>query len=386
MKKRLLLIVPMLHQGGFEKVCIRTARLLQTHCEVTILIFDDADIAYDIEGLNVISIQVGSRKGLLAKFVNILKRVKKVRQIKKELAIDYAYSFGITANLINVLTKNQGKVWIGLRGFTDLQASVHSLLCRRADRILCCSLEITNLIRQHYPRKLVHCIYNPYDIEDIARSSMQELSEEEKLLYGEKKIILSMGREDVVKGFWHLIRCFYHIHQQDQNTLLVIVGEGNYTVEREFARNLGISESVIFTGVKSNPFPLLKRAAVYALTSLNEGFPNALVEAMALGIPVVATNCRSGPAEILAGKTTSEMDELITERIYAEYGILTARLSSMMDTVSVQLEPEEEIFRNSLMDLLTEGDLSKNYQNKGPERASYYSDEKYISQILKIME
>lgn len=58
-KKKLMLISPMLHQGGFERVCITTARLLEPYFDIAIVIFDSADIAYDVEGLTIIDIQLG---------------------------------------------------------------------------------------------------------------------------------------------------------------------------------------------------------------------------------------------------------------------------------------------------------------------------------------
>ena len=88
MKKNLLLIVPMLHQGGFERVCVQTARLMEPYYNVTILIFSAENINYDVKGLELIDINVPSSKGKVQKAVNLLKRVQKVRRIKKEKKIE----------------------------------------------------------------------------------------------------------------------------------------------------------------------------------------------------------------------------------------------------------------------------------------------------------
>ena len=100
MKKKLMLMSPMLHQGGFERVCITTARLMEPYFDVTIVIFNSANIAYDVEGLNIIDIQMGAKKGTLQKLWNIVKRSKKVRQLKKQMKPDIVYSFGPTANMV----------------------------------------------------------------------------------------------------------------------------------------------------------------------------------------------------------------------------------------------------------------------------------------------
>ena len=87
-KQKLMLISPMLHQGGFERVCVTTARLLQEYYEITIVIFDSADIAFDIEGLNVIDIGLGVREGKVQKLINVFRRACKIKALKKEMKTD----------------------------------------------------------------------------------------------------------------------------------------------------------------------------------------------------------------------------------------------------------------------------------------------------------
>lgn len=86
-------------------------------------------------------------------------------------------------------------------------------------------------------------------------------------------------------------------------------------------KRLALAQSILFTGVLKNPFALLKYADIYALTSETEGFPNALIEAMACGVPCISVNCMTGPNEILADDFTKHADR---HSIYeADYGILT---------------------------------------------------------------
>src|SRR5206468_6221358 len=100
---------------------------------------------------------------------------------------------------------------------------------------------------------------------------------------------------------------------------LVIAGEGP---ERgsllQLGRRLGIANRLLLTGFLANPHPLLSRAQTFVLSSNAEGFPNALVEAMSLGVPCIATNCPDGPAEILAGLTR----EQVSKPLKASCGIL----------------------------------------------------------------
>ncbi|MEG1848709.1 MAG: glycosyltransferase [Lachnospiraceae bacterium] len=381
--KKILLMVPMLHQGGFERVCIRTARLLQEQCEISILIFSGDDIAYDIKGLQIIDIRIPGRKGILAKINNVWARIHKVKEIKQTMGIDITYSFGLTANLVNVFSKVQDQIWIGLRGFTDLSSQLHPILCKRADKIIACSATIQEIVQKAYPQKDIISIYNPYDICAMKMQADAYLTEKEEALFTGHQIILSMGREDEVKGFWHLIRSFAQLHAQMPQTRLMIIGEGEYEENKQFAEELGVEEEVFFIGVKKNPFPYLKRADVYALTSLHEGFPNALVEAMALGIPVVAANCRSGPAEILCEDYRTAVDDTLLYE--AEYGILLPTLKEHKNLDPTVVEPEEAVLTEQIKRLLTQEALRTKYSKAGSERASQFSDEAYVDKLMQNM-
>ena len=148
-KPRLLLVVPMLHQGGFERVCVRTARILRNDFEVTIAMFSDADIAYDINGLSVVNLDVPAQDGKLKKMVNVVKRTVKLRNLKKKLRPDLTYSFGPTANLINVLTPVRGQIWTGIRSYMDMDnPSKLKLFAKRSDQVICCSEVIVHELKE----------------------------------------------------------------------------------------------------------------------------------------------------------------------------------------------------------------------------------------------
>ena len=136
-KKNLLLMVPMLHQGGFERVCVQTARLLAEDFSVTVLIFTDKDIHYDVRGIEIVNIDVPSVKSRLGKVCNLIKRIRRVRRIKKERKIDLSYSFGSSANYVNVLSRGREKVLTGIRCQTAVENRKEvRLFVKKSDLVL----------------------------------------------------------------------------------------------------------------------------------------------------------------------------------------------------------------------------------------------------------
>lgn len=381
-KKKVMLIVPMLHQGGFERVCVATARLLEPYCEVTIVIFSAMDIAYDINGLRVIDLHMKSVDGLLGKLRNVFRRSRRVSRLKKELGIDIAYSFGPTANLVNVFSRSAGQVWCGVRSYMDMgNPRMLKLFCSRSDKIISCSRIIESQIRQQFSCSHTETLYNPFD-----QKRLQEQAQaEERLPFDESaRVIVSMGRQDDVKGFWHLLKSFSLVHEKHKDTRLVIVGEGDFNEYWKLAADLGVEEAVSFPGVKRNPFPWLNQGCMYVMTSLNEGFPNVLVEAMALGKPVISTNCMTGPAEIL-----SEDFQKVTGReeyVDCEYGILIPNLSKEKNMDASVITQEERELARQMERLLEDPALYDKYRKASIQRAAEFSDEVYVKRLLGMAE
>jgi glycosyltransferase involved in cell wall biosynthesis len=112
-------------------------------------------------------------------------------------------------------------------------------------------------------------------------------------------IIVACGRLIEQKGFEHLLEAMVRVRHRHPARLWIL-GEGPLRKELEGrARSLGLDGAVWFAGFQNNPYAYMKRGALFVLSSLWEGFANVVVEAMALGIPVVATDCPHGPGEII---------------------------------------------------------------------------------------
>lgn len=388
-KPKLFLISPMLHQGGFERVCITTARLLEDVFDVSIVIFSDANIAYDITGLNIVNLDVPTKKGRINKAVNVLKRISALKKLIAKEDPTVVYSFGPTASLVNVLTKKKARTWVGLRNYTDLNFTRQmQLFVKRADAIICCSKEIEATVRSKYSFDNAYTLYNLYDVEKIKEDSEGELIE---WPFGEDKrhTIVAMGRDDDQKCYWHMIKAFKLAHDKVNEARLVILGAGSFDKYKEMANALGLSDSIYFAGMRKDPYKFLKRSGIYLMTSYNEGFPNALVEGMSLGLATISTNCLTGPAEILLSAddmTVERADELIEASgsyLKTDYGILIPLMGNNRD-LDISNMSEEVICADALVELLKDDALYAEYGDRAKARAKDFTYDAYKKTFLDI--
>lgn len=385
-KKRIMLIVPMLDQGGLERVCAATARLLNDAYDVHLVVFNTEGMIYDVSGVEMTDLQLGAVRDRFGKLVNVAKRVRRVRQLKKELHTQLSYSFGPTANLVNVLSKQKDFTWVGVRGYGALSSKASMrLICGLADRVISCTRVMEQQINSRFHPKRSAAVYNPCDIQEIREQAQCGTPPEFDAFFAQPgRIVASMGREHDVKGFWHLIKAVSLVRKKVPDVRLMIIGEGRYEAYRKLAQELGMQDAVLFTGVQSNPFALLRKADVYALTSQSEGFPNALIEAMAVGLPCVSVNCLTGPAEILHEAYETCGDE--NQTIYADYGILTGVFHGEKDLRADTVTAEEKRFARQLTALFVDDTVYRRYQEAAHVRAEAFGMERYRCAVRDLIQ
>jgi len=173
-----------------------------------------------------------------------------------------------------------------------------------ADHYVGQSYGLTNELLNFYriDARKIDTIGNPIISTDLFEQAKE--SGDHNWLNENIPIILSMGRFSIVKDFPTLIKAFAKVRKQ-QMCRLIILGDEDQSASDlkdelvKLTKELGIEKDVDFPGFKNNPFPYVRDAKVYVLSSLHEALPGALIQAMALGCKLVSTDCPTGPREVL---------------------------------------------------------------------------------------
>ena len=249
------------------------------------------------------------------------------------------------------------------------------ILYNKADLVIAVSNLVKNDLISSFRIKddKIKVIYNPYDLEKIRKLASEEIEIEYQEIF-KFPTIITVGRLSKQKGQWHLIRAFKKVKEVLSDVKLVILGQGELEdYLKKLAIDLGLEKDVHFLGFQKNPFKYINRSTIYVFPSLYEGFPNALCEAMACGIPVISADCKSGPREILAPETdiTRETKEIE----YGTYGILVPVCDGQMYGYNDNITKEEEILSGSIVELLENQALLKQYSIKVLNRVKDFEQE-----------
>ncbi|WP_304299338.1 glycosyltransferase [Chromatium okenii] len=205
------------------------------------------------------------------------------------------------------------------------------LLYPQLDRIIAVSQGVADDTAQiaRIPHERISVIRNPVITPELNQLAAEPCPHS-WLEPNQPPVILGMGRLQQQKDFPTLIRAFAQV-RAERNCRLIILGEGGGRAQlTQLIAELGLNTSVALPGFQVNPYAWLARAGLFALSSAWEGSPNVLTEALALGVPVVATNCPSGPAEIL---NSGQYGKLVS------VGDVAAMANAMVETLKKPLSP-----------------------------------------------
>jgi len=211
---------------------------------------------------------------------------------------------------------------------------------RHVDSIIAVSQGVAEDIRSitRLPDERLRVIRNPVVTPELYQKAAEPL-EHPWFNSDAAPVIIAVGRLTRQKDFPTLLRAFALVRQH-QPCHLMILGEGNDRAKLEqLTEELGISTDVELPGFVINPFNYIARARLFVLSSRWEGSPNSLTEALALGTPVVSTDCPSGPQELLAGGRYGPLVQMGDHRAMAE--AIIATLARPLDKATLQAAVSE---------------------------------------------
>lgn len=398
MKSKLLFIISSLNTGGAQSAMANLSIALSSLYDIDWLVNSDERIAYDYRG-NLISLGIHepeNRNDLSYQIRTLFKRLSSIKKLKKTGEYVATISFLESANIANVLTGNKySKTIISQRntisgrrmGFKGkLLVCLDKCLYKRADEMIAISDGVRKELLKKFgldPEKIT-TILNGYDIDAIrlgTKETPTNFTKEEGIF-----TFVNMGRLHDQKGQWHLIRAFSKVYDKNESTRLIIIGSGEEQGYLEsLIKGFQLEGKVYILPYRKNPFSVLSRCDAFVFPSLYEGFGNVLCEALICGLPVIASDYRSGAREILAPDT--DVDIEVKDKVeYAEHGLIVPVCSGNRYSSFESLEMQELLLSEVMLALMEDGDLYQKYKLKAIERANQLSLEHKCEEWRSIIE
>ncbi len=317
---KLTIVSYSLEVGGMERVLSIIANSwAERNWHVTILTLERGytEPVYDLDRrIDYIPLGIaGVDRGWLATLKNNFQRIRILRQAIKSSQPDITVSFDSEVNILTLLacwglpTKTivTEQVYPAYNGLDRVWRLLQTWTYRRADLIIVKTHSALAFFPNHRGYKTV-VIPNP-----IARVESEAIVSQ---IYTDDRYLVAIGKLVPQKGFDLLIKAFARICDRHPAWTLTILGEGVMRSELEaLCHQFKLEDYVSMPGNVLNIDAYLRKADIFALTSRYEGFPVALGEAMACGIPVIATDCLSGPREMIHDGTDGLL--VVTENVDA---------------------------------------------------------------------
>lgn len=401
--KKIAFIIPDLYTGGMPRVLENLSSFLpQDKFEQTIILLKDKPVNFKVQGRVVPLVKEG--KNYLEKGIVFLKRIWKLYWLCKKEKYDVLIGVGMTANIISILIHSTAKVIATEHNVKSIENHVgggfvktcvnmaYDFLIRMTYNHSAAVVPVSRIIGEdlirtyHILPNKIHVIYNGVDETTIREKAGIPLPDEEKFLFDDP-VIINVGALSKQKGQWHLIRIMPELIKRFPRIKLILLGTGDYgSYLEQLINDYGLQKYVKLLGVKENPYQYVQKATVFALSSLYEGFPNVLVEAIMLGCPVVSVDCMSGPRELLLDE--GEQAHLLERdgRYQGKYGVLCKPFSEDESTLSKDLTLEEQSLLAALHEMLSDQKLQKYYAKAGRLRSEQFDASGMAKEYEKLID
>ncbi|MGO5425733.1 glycosyltransferase [Fusobacterium mortiferum] len=316
-KKRILFLIYNLNGGGAEKVLLKVLEKINLNkFKVDLFLIKKEGVyveyfeknykekislitPYDNLSSNII-LQYFQKKIIHKQVRRSLKRPINFRKfIKNKYDTMISFLEGMSTIYLSEIDCENKIAWI----HADLQQ--HRLMTFEKERaiyskynkIICVSNQVKESFLKLYPenKEKLEVIYNPIDSEEIIKKSQEEIEEFRNKIF----TFISVGRLVKEKGFDILLKAHKLLLEEGVLHNIIILGEGSERESLEnYIRENKLENSIKLLGFKSNPYPYIKNADAYILSSRYEGYPLVLCEALVLNKKIISTDC-TGAVEVL---------------------------------------------------------------------------------------
>lgn len=291
---KIIICINQLSKGGAERVVANLSNYLCKSNEVTIVSLDKKDIGYDIDNkVNIKFIDNGKDNKLLKN----IKRIISLKKIYRKEEADIILTFLPESSFLTLMLKSgiKSKVIVSVRNDPKIEYKriIYKMLMKmlypKADGYVFQTEEAKKYFNKKI-RSKSKVILNSLNPEFIVEPYMGE----------REKTIVSVGRLSEQKNHELLIYAFNKIHKEYPEYKLIIYGEGNLRSKYEqLIKELDLERYITLPGVIEDIKSKIYKSGMFVLSSNYEGMPNVLMEALAMGIPCISTDCPCGGPESL---------------------------------------------------------------------------------------
>ncbi len=380
-KPKLAVVISALRFGGNATSAVNIAKCLSAQYDVTMIVHEKVDqIPYDGK---LISLECPVTNGVIGKIITSVKRLIKLRKIARKNKYDYMFIILPISNILNYARYGCTKI-VSCRHFGDLQTHLrhYTMMTRTSDAIVFNSIAQMEYFVEKHPslKQKCYAIHNILDTDRVARLKNESIEEQVAEFMKGRKCVITTGRFADSKGLQNILKSFSIVVKENPDVRLIMLGDGELKDHVEkLITDLGLNDKVLLPGFRKNPFKYISRADVFVLPSFYEGFPNMLIEAMACGTPVIATDCPTGPAEIM--KASAKKENVITD-----YGYLIKFISekdSSWDAADIRTVHEE--FAKAIANVLTDDNLSRRFVTNAQNRVTDFKAENIADSWLNLL-
>lgn len=363
---KIMFVVDAMTKGGAQRVISNLSNYLCNKYEMAIVSVYNTDVLYDVNNVSKIYYldnevtDIREKSKFFNKIKRFNKRIKNLNEYKREFKPDIILSFLPLSCYISLISKMflNMKTVISVRNDPKIEYKskkdklLMKLLYPKADGYIFQTEEA----KRYFNKKI-------QDNSIIIPNPINEIFKRESYVEEREKIIVSVGKLEEQKNQMLLIKAFQEVEKKYNNYKLIIYGEGSLREKFEAEiEKIGLKGKILLPGISNDLKEELYKKKMFILSSDYEGMPNALMEAMALGLPVISTNCPCGGPEFLIKDgingilvPVNNKDKLVEAMLkLIENEIFSRKIGIEATKISEDLAPKKinEIWENYILSII----------------------------------